>query len=158
MDEATQAQIKQNNEDIRKEREKIIDSISYKFSCFKRDFIGAPMRRAMKSLAAGKIQSMMQNSFIDRLWRTCLFSWNPLQIWWEVLGGCCQDWDYRIVCFELRQRDWQGPGKNISACIQNFSDPYRNFLTVKDMSKTHLPLFIMTPSSPNQYQQSSPKQ
>lgn len=25
-----------------------------KFSCFKRDFLGAPIRRALKSLAAGK--------------------------------------------------------------------------------------------------------
>lgn len=32
------------------EREKIIEDISMKFSCFKRDFIGAPMRRALKGL------------------------------------------------------------------------------------------------------------
>ena len=54
MDEATQAKIKAENEEVRKLREKMADEISYKFSCFKRDFMGAPIWRALKNLKSGE--------------------------------------------------------------------------------------------------------
>ena len=54
MDEETQAKIKAENEEVRKEREKIAHQISMLFSCFKRDFLGAPIRRALLALKAGE--------------------------------------------------------------------------------------------------------
>lgn len=53
MDEAQANEVRAKNEDIRKERDKIAEEICMKFSCFKKDFIGAPMRRALKALKAG---------------------------------------------------------------------------------------------------------
>ena len=50
MDEETQAKIKAQNEEIRRERDRIIEELCMKFSCFKRDFMGAPIRRALISL------------------------------------------------------------------------------------------------------------
>jgi hypothetical protein len=56
MDEATAAKIKAENEEIRKVqshpinlqlRDKAIEEICMKFSCFKRDFMGAPIRKAL---------------------------------------------------------------------------------------------------------------
>ena len=42
------------NEEIRAQREKIADEIATKFSQFKRDFLGAPIRKAMKMVLDGK--------------------------------------------------------------------------------------------------------
>lgn len=53
MDEAEANAIKAMNEEIRKERDKLVDDICLKFSCFKKDFLGAPIRRALTSLKAG---------------------------------------------------------------------------------------------------------
>ena len=50
MDEEQQAAIKAQNEEIRKERAKMADAICMKFSQFKKDFLGAPIRRALKAL------------------------------------------------------------------------------------------------------------
>lgn len=52
-DESAANQIKQANEQVKKEREKMIDELSAKFACFKRDFLGAPIRRALKELSLG---------------------------------------------------------------------------------------------------------
>lgn len=76
MDEQTQAQIKQQNEEIRKEREKIIDGISMKFSCFKRDFLGAPMRRALKSLSECRLMIPLISASPGK---PCLFRGDSLQ-------------------------------------------------------------------------------
>lgn len=54
MDEQTAAQIKAQNEEIRKERDRIVEELCNKFSCFKRDFMGAPIRRALLSLQSGQ--------------------------------------------------------------------------------------------------------
>ena len=61
MSEEESAQIKAQNEDIRKERDKIVDEICMKFSCFKKDFLGAPIRKALKPLQAGA--GIADNSF-----------------------------------------------------------------------------------------------
>ncbi len=53
MDEAEAAAVKAENEEIRKQRDKIVEETCLKFSCFKKDFLGAPIRRALKSLQAG---------------------------------------------------------------------------------------------------------
>lgn len=53
MDEAEAAAVKAENEEIRKQRDKIVDEICMKFSCFKKDFLGAPIRRALKQLKTG---------------------------------------------------------------------------------------------------------
>jgi hypothetical protein len=53
MSEEEAAQVKAKNEEIRKHRDLIVDEICLKFSCFKKDFLGAPIRRALKSLRAG---------------------------------------------------------------------------------------------------------
>ncbi len=51
MDEAEAAKVRAQNEEIRKARDKIAEDICQKFAAFKKDFIGAPIRRALKSLA-----------------------------------------------------------------------------------------------------------
>ncbi len=38
---------------MRKERDRLSEEICQKFSCFKKDFLGAPIWRALKSLKAG---------------------------------------------------------------------------------------------------------
>ena len=48
MDEAEQAKVKAENEEIRKKRDKVVDEICAKFSYFKKDFLGAPIYRALK--------------------------------------------------------------------------------------------------------------
>jgi actin related protein 2/3 complex subunit 2 len=53
MDEAEAAAVKAENEEIRKQRDKIVEEICMKFSCFKKDFLGAPIRRAIKQLKNG---------------------------------------------------------------------------------------------------------
>jgi hypothetical protein len=52
MDEAESAAVKAENEEIRKKRDKIVDEVCLKFSQFKKDFLGAPIRRALKHLKA----------------------------------------------------------------------------------------------------------
>ena len=51
MDEAEQNLVKAKNEEIRKQRDKIAEEICQKFSAFKKDFLGAPIRRALRSLS-----------------------------------------------------------------------------------------------------------
>lgn len=51
MDETEANAVRAKNEEIRKERDRLADGICQKFSAFKKDFIGAPMRRALKNLA-----------------------------------------------------------------------------------------------------------
>jgi actin related protein 2/3 complex subunit 2 len=53
MDEEQQAKIKAENEEIRKQRDKLAEDICMKFSQFKKDFLGAPIRRALKALKTG---------------------------------------------------------------------------------------------------------
>lgn len=40
---------------MKPEREKIVEEICQKFSCFKRDFIGAPIRRAFIAMKSGNV-------------------------------------------------------------------------------------------------------
>lgn len=53
MDEEQANQVRAKNEETRKERDRIAEEICMKFSCFKKDFLGAPIRRALKSLQTG---------------------------------------------------------------------------------------------------------
>ncbi len=50
MDEEQQAAIKAQNEEIRKQRDAMAEAVCMKFSQFKKDFLGAPIRRALKAL------------------------------------------------------------------------------------------------------------
>ena len=50
MDEEEANKVRAQNEECRKERDRIADDICMKFSCFKKDFLGAPIRRALKQL------------------------------------------------------------------------------------------------------------
>ena len=54
MSEEEKEQVRAKNEEIRKEREAYAQQISTKFAQFKRDFMGAPIRLAMKCSLAGK--------------------------------------------------------------------------------------------------------
>lgn len=54
MDEAAANEVRAKNEEIRKERDRIAEEICMKFSCFKKDFLGAPIRRALKQLQGGQ--------------------------------------------------------------------------------------------------------
>ena len=53
-DEETAAKVRAENEAIRAERAEQVDGIAEKFAKFKRDFIGAPIRNAMKKALAGE--------------------------------------------------------------------------------------------------------
>ena len=54
MSEEEATEVRSKNEDIRKERDVQATKIADKFSCFKRDFIGAPIWRAMKDIVDKK--------------------------------------------------------------------------------------------------------
>ena len=54
MSEEEANKIRAANEEIRKQREEIADKIATKFSQFKRDFLGAPIRKAMNMVLQGK--------------------------------------------------------------------------------------------------------
>jgi hypothetical protein len=49
MDEETANKIREENDLIRLERAKVTDDISKRISMFKRNFLGAPIRAAMKA-------------------------------------------------------------------------------------------------------------
>ena len=48
MTEEEANEIRAKNEEIRKERDEAADKIANQFACFKRDFMSAPIRKAMK--------------------------------------------------------------------------------------------------------------
>ena len=50
MPEAQQEEIRAANEQIRSQRQEGVDKIAVKFAKFKRDFIGAPIRKALLDL------------------------------------------------------------------------------------------------------------
>ena len=50
MSEEEAEQVRNKNEEIRKEREASAETIANKFACFKRDFMGAPIWRAMTAI------------------------------------------------------------------------------------------------------------
>ena len=52
MSEEEAEGIRAKNEEIRKQREEICEKIANKFSCFKRDFLGAPIRKGLNKLKA----------------------------------------------------------------------------------------------------------
>lgn len=52
MDEAQANAVRAKNEEVRKERDRVAEEICMKFSCFKKDFLGAPIWRALKALAS----------------------------------------------------------------------------------------------------------
>lgn len=45
--------VRASNEEIRKERDTAADIIATKFACFKRDFMGAPIWKAMTAIQKG---------------------------------------------------------------------------------------------------------
>ena len=54
MSEEEAEQIRTQNEKIRKERDEVCDKIATKFAQFKRDFLSAPIRKAMKCVLEKK--------------------------------------------------------------------------------------------------------
>ena len=48
MSEEEAEAVRAKNEEIRKSRDEQCEAIAAKFACFKRDFLGAPIRKAMK--------------------------------------------------------------------------------------------------------------
>lgn len=52
MSEEEAEAVRAKNEVIRKQREEICETIAVKFACFKRDFLGAPIRKAMNKVMA----------------------------------------------------------------------------------------------------------
>ena len=53
MDEEEGNKIRASNEEVRKQRDAMVDQICMKFSSFKKDFLGAPIRRALNGLKVG---------------------------------------------------------------------------------------------------------
>jgi len=54
MTEEQQEQVRQANEEIRNQRQARVDEIATKIAKFKRDFIGAPIRRALLQMQANE--------------------------------------------------------------------------------------------------------
>ena len=54
MHEEQQEEIRASNEQVRSQRQAGVDVIATKFAQFKRDFIGAPIRKALLGLQEGK--------------------------------------------------------------------------------------------------------
>lgn len=54
MSEEEAEAIRAKNEEIRKARDEQCDQIATKFACFKRDFMGAPIRKAMNNVMQKK--------------------------------------------------------------------------------------------------------
>ena len=50
MSEEEANAVRAKNDEIRQEREGVADKIASKFACFKRDFLSAPLRKAMKHI------------------------------------------------------------------------------------------------------------
>lgn len=72
MSDQEAADVRVKNEEIRKEREKSADEIANKFACFKRDFLSAPIRKAM-NIVLKKTKGTFQACQIDyrkdeRMW------------------------------------------------------------------------------------------
>ena len=55
MDEKEADAVREENDKIRIERREMIEPIAERISCFKKDFMSAPIRRAMLSALEGKI-------------------------------------------------------------------------------------------------------
>jgi hypothetical protein len=53
MSEEEAEAVRAKNEEIRKERDEQCEVIANKFACFKRDFISAPIRKAMNNVLKG---------------------------------------------------------------------------------------------------------
>jgi hypothetical protein len=53
MSEEEAEAVRAKNEEIRKARDEQCDVIATKFACFKRDFMSAPIRKAMKNVLNG---------------------------------------------------------------------------------------------------------
>ena len=75
MTEEEAEKTRQQNEEIRQVREKTADEIATKFAQFKRDFMGAPLRKAMKGVL-GKSNDGFKPCQIDyrkdeRFWVFC---------------------------------------------------------------------------------------
>lgn len=54
MSEEEAAKVREQNEIIRRDREELSDKIANRFACFKRDFMGAPIRKAMNMVLEKK--------------------------------------------------------------------------------------------------------
>jgi len=54
MSEAEANEIREKNEIIRKERDQMGDNIASRYACFKRDFLGAPIRKAINMVLQKK--------------------------------------------------------------------------------------------------------
>jgi len=54
MSEEEAEKVRAENEKIRKERDEVCDKIATKFAQFKRDFLSAPIRKAMKCVVDKK--------------------------------------------------------------------------------------------------------
>ncbi len=74
MSEEEQTKVKEQNELVKKQKEKMADDISLKFSQFKRDFMSAPIRRAIKGLASGD----------PSLNHTCQINYRPDEKFWVI--------------------------------------------------------------------------
>jgi hypothetical protein len=71
MTEEEAEAIRAKNEEIRKARDEQCEAIANKFSCFKRDFLGAPIRKAMKKLLA------KENDF-----KACQIEYRKQEMFW----------------------------------------------------------------------------
>ena len=85
MSEEETAKVREENEKIRVERDAEADRIANKFSCFKRDFMGAPIRKAITMVQA------KQDGF-----KPCQIDYRTEESYW-VFGSK----DDVAVCFQV---------------------------------------------------------
>jgi len=73
MTDEEQEAIRASNETIRAQRQTTVDEISTKIAKFKRDFIGAPVRRALLDVKAGKNTPNCEIPYRkdEKYWITC---------------------------------------------------------------------------------------
>jgi len=58
MSEEEAQKIRESNDEIRRNRDEAAGNIASQFACFKRDFMSAPIRKAMKAVLAGNGDSV----------------------------------------------------------------------------------------------------
>ena len=85
MSEEEQKTVREQNEQIRQERQELCDKITTKVSKIKRDFMGAPIRRAIKACAEGQ------------KFEPCEIPYRPLEKYWIV----CPDPGQMTVIFSI---------------------------------------------------------
>lgn len=86
MSDEEAQKIRDSNDEIRRNREEKAEEIAKRFSVFKRDFMSAPIRRAMNAILAGKGDSI----------KPCQIDYRKKERYWVMCGKQAVD-----IVFEI---------------------------------------------------------